>query len=53
MLVHERRTMGQQVTVALAHHHVTSTRHGGHHMTRFDRQDLIAVTVEEEQRFAT
>lgn len=41
------------MTVALADHYIASPGHGGDHVTRLDRQDLIAVSVEQQQRFAT
>lgn len=40
------------MTVALAHDHLTTSGHGRHHTTRFDRQDLVTVTVEQQEWFA-
>ena len=45
--------MGEQMSIAFAHHDLTAPGHGGNDLTRFERKDLVGVTVEEEQRSTT
>lgn len=41
------------MAISFAHHDFTHTSHRCHHMTRFDRKDLVTVTMEQQQWFAT
>lgn len=42
--------MREQVTIALTHDEFAVAGHGGNDLARFEREDLVGVAVEQEQR---